>query len=86
MSDDVLAVNTDLNGLRKRALRAALLWAIAAVTAAAAFTCVRLNNYYRDAHARGQQRLEILRDNVEAHFHTIAGLSLALAAQPDMTR
>ncbi len=86
MSDDVLAVPLDLNGLRKRALRAALLWAIAATSAAAAFTCVRLNNFYLDAHVRGQQRLEILRDNVEAHFHTIAGLSHALAAQPDMTQ
>ncbi|MBT9611593.1 MAG: response regulator [Aquabacterium sp.] len=86
MSEDVLAVPTDLNGLRKRALRAALIWAMVAVTATAAFTCVRLNNFYRDAHARGQQRLEILRDNVEAHFHTIAGLSHALAAQPDMAQ
>ena len=86
MSDDVLAVPLDLNGLRKRALRAALLWAIGATTAAAAFTCVRLNHFYLDAHVRGQQRLEILRDNVEAHFHTIAGLSHALAAQPDMTQ
>ncbi|WP_290901095.1 response regulator [Aquabacterium sp.] len=86
MSDDVLAVPTDLNGLRKRAMRAALLWAIVAVTATAAFTCVRLNNFYRETHTRGQQRLEILRDNVEAHFHTIAGLSHALAAQPDMTQ
>jgi len=86
MSDDVLAVPLDLTRLRQRALRAALIWAITAATAAAAFTCVRLNTFYRDAHARGQQRLDILRDNVEAHFHTIAGLTQALAAQPDMTQ
>jgi len=86
MRDDVLEVPIDLSRLRQRALRAALVWLIAAVTAAVAFTCARLNNFYRDTHGRGQQRLEILRDNVEAHFHTTAGLAQALAGQPDMAR
>ena len=81
MTDDAWAIPTDLNRLRKRVLRAALLWAVVAVTAASGFTCVRLNNHYRDTHTRAQQRLEILRDNIGAHFHTVAGLAQALAAQ-----
>ena len=86
MSDDVLAVPSDLARLRTRLLRAAALWLLVVVAASATLTYNRLMSLRQDAVTRGQQRLQVLHDNIETHFRTVAGLAKALASQPDMAQ
>ncbi|WP_375213099.1 response regulator [Aquabacterium sp.] len=63
-----------------------MLWLLVVVAAAWTLTQQRINAMRQDALGRSQQRLEVLRDNVETHFRTVAGLAQALAVQPDMTQ